>query len=170
MNSCSCCTCEGLLESRCQPESRRSGEFCLPYSRRGAGGHVETLCRGRFIKLDYPSIFHRSLDGQRKLLKGAKENQVVLDIIWACFVTGSLRHPSALRRRWQLKKRWGSAAEQSSKSTSCDPPRWSKGMEGQLVQYPAHKQDNSINYGMDLYILSAYLVCTSIPVCTCYIH
>ena len=30
LNSCSCCTCEGLSESRCQPESRASGGFCPP--------------------------------------------------------------------------------------------------------------------------------------------
>ncbi len=34
MNTCSCCTCEGLLESRCHPESRALGGFCPPCSQR----------------------------------------------------------------------------------------------------------------------------------------
>ncbi len=33
MNSCSCCSCEGLLESRYHPESRALGGFCPPCSR-----------------------------------------------------------------------------------------------------------------------------------------
>ncbi len=58
--------------------------------------HVETWCWGWFIKLDHPSIFHGFLDGQRKLLKGAEENQVENDIVWACFVAASLRQSSVL--------------------------------------------------------------------------
>jgi hypothetical protein len=48
--------------------------------------YVETWCWGWFIKLDHPSIFHGSFDGQRKLLEGAEENQVVPEIVWARFV------------------------------------------------------------------------------------
>jgi hypothetical protein len=63
------------------------------------------------------------LDGQLKHLKGAEENQVILDIIWACFMTASpsLRHSSALRTQvasWELKKSWGHAVQQCSKATS----------------------------------------------------
>jgi hypothetical protein len=42
--------------------------------------HVEAWCWGWFIKLDHPSIFHGSFDGQRKLLKGAEENERELSV------------------------------------------------------------------------------------------
>ncbi len=58
--------------------------------------HVDTLCRGWFVKLDHPRIFHGSFDGQRKLLKGAEENQVEPVIVWADFVPRILWHSSAL--------------------------------------------------------------------------
>jgi hypothetical protein len=41
---------------------------------------------GMVHKLDHPSIFHGSFDGQRKLLKGTEENQVIPEIVWARFV------------------------------------------------------------------------------------
>ncbi len=59
-------------------------------------GHIETQCRGWYIQLDHPSIFHWSSDGQLELLEGAEENQVVPKIIWACFVTAGLWHSSTL--------------------------------------------------------------------------
>jgi hypothetical protein len=57
---------------------------------------LATRCRGWFVQLDHPSIFHRSSDGQLELLKGAEENQVLPEIIWACFVTAGLWHYSTL--------------------------------------------------------------------------
>ena len=53
-------------------------------------------------------------DWQHKLLKGAEENQVVPEIVWACFVTASLWHSSVF---------WAQVAaeeelQQSSKSTA----------------------------------------------------
>ena len=48
------------------------------------------------VQLDHPSILHGPFDGQRKLLEGAEENQVVPEIVWACFVTAGLWHSSAL--------------------------------------------------------------------------
>jgi hypothetical protein len=60
------------------------------------GCHVEARCRGWLVKLDHPSIFHGPFDGQRKLLKGAEENQVVPEIIWAYFVISGLWQSSAL--------------------------------------------------------------------------
>jgi len=59
-------------------------------------GHVEARCWGWFVQLDHPSIFHGPFDGQRKLLEGAEENQVVPEIVWACFVTAGLWQSSAL--------------------------------------------------------------------------
>jgi hypothetical protein len=93
MKPCSCCTCEGLSESRCHPKSRASGGFYPPCSLQE---HVEAWCRGWFIKLDHPSIFHGSLDGQRKLLKHAEENQEVRDIVWASLVAAGHRQSSVL--------------------------------------------------------------------------
>ena len=68
--------------------------------------HIETWCWcwGWFIKLDHPSIFHWSFDGQGKLLKGADENQVVPEIVWALFVLPVL---------------WLSSASKTS-STACN--------------------------------------------------
>jgi hypothetical protein len=57
---------------------------------------VEAWCWGWFIKLDHPSIFHGSFDGQRKLLKGAEENQEERDIVRASLVAACLRQSSAL--------------------------------------------------------------------------
>ena len=48
------------------------------------------------VQLDHPSILHGPFDGQRKLLEGAEENQVVPEIVWACFVTAVLLYSSAL--------------------------------------------------------------------------
>ncbi len=58
--------------------------------------HVEAWCWGWFIKLDHPSIFHGSFDGQRKLLKGAEENQEERDIVRASLVAACLRQSAAL--------------------------------------------------------------------------
>ena len=71
-----------------------------------------------FVQLDHPSIFHRSGDGQLELLKGAEENQVVPEIIWACFVTASFWHSSTLWAQVATEKELGRAAQQSSKGTS----------------------------------------------------
>jgi hypothetical protein len=57
---------------------------------------VEAWCWGWFIKLDHPSIFHGPFDGQRKLLKGAEENQEERDIVRASLVAACLRQSAAL--------------------------------------------------------------------------
>ena len=72
--------------------------------------HTETWWWGWFIKLDHPSIFNGSFDGQGKLLEGAEENQVVLEIVWACFVPPVLWLSSAL---------WAQVADEEEQGQCC---------------------------------------------------
>ncbi len=104
MNSCPCCTCEELLESLYHPESRASGGFCPPCSLQEPHKDTES---GMVHKTWSPSNLHGSFDWQRKLLKGAEENQVVPEIVWACSVTTVLQHSSALLAQVAAEKELG---------------------------------------------------------------
>jgi hypothetical protein len=63
----------------------------------GVPGVAEIRCWGWFVQLDHPSVLHRPLDGQRELLKGAEEYQVVRKVIRAVSVGWILGQSSILR-------------------------------------------------------------------------
>jgi hypothetical protein len=92
------------LESHYHPESRALGDSAHHVS---CKSHIETWYWGWFIKLDHPSIFHGSFDGQRKLLKGAEEIQVVPEIVWARFVPPVLWLSSASRAQMAAEEELG---------------------------------------------------------------
>jgi hypothetical protein len=50
------------------------------------------------------------VDGQLELLKGAEENQVISEIIWACFVTASFWHSSTLWAQVATEKELGACS------------------------------------------------------------
>ena len=52
--------------------------------------HVQTLCWGWFVQLDYLWVLHWSLDGQMQLLKGVEEYQTIQVIIWYAYVKNSI--------------------------------------------------------------------------------
>ena len=54
------------------------------------------------------------MDGQVQLLKGAEEDQLEQQVIWAYGFLGGL---APVGRRWQVKKGWGLAYQQSLKGT-----------------------------------------------------
>jgi hypothetical protein len=85
--------CDGFSEACYNQKAEDQGDFVHHVL---AVSHRETLRGGWFMKLGHPSIFQGSFDQQHKLLKGAEENQVVPQIVWACFVTAGLWHLSTL--------------------------------------------------------------------------
>jgi hypothetical protein len=124
-----CCICTTSRETRI-PVLAVLVSYCwshVPIQKAGHQGysannilgvsHTETLCLGWFIKLDHPSFFHGSFDGQCKLLEGAGENQVKPAIVWANFVPCILWHSSSLLAEVAAEDE-DSAVQQNSKSTT----------------------------------------------------
>ena len=53
--------------------------------------HIKALYGTRLVQFEDPSILHRSMDGQVKLVKRAEKDQVVHEVIRADFVQRVLR-------------------------------------------------------------------------------
>ena len=91
-----------------------SGTVTLPTILAAGATGLASTWRG-LIQLGHPSTLHRPTDGQFQFLKGAEEDQVLMDIIRAVSVIWILRgeHTNSLPR--------GHLGE---------PPQCSKGKEG----------------------------------------
>ncbi len=59
--------------------------------------HIKARYGARLVQFEDPSVLHRSMDGQVKLLKRAEKDQVVQEVIRADSVRQVLRLPSASR-------------------------------------------------------------------------
>ncbi len=68
---------------------------------------MKALYGARLVQFEDPSILHRSMDGQVKLLKRAEKDQVVHEVIRADFVLRVLRLPSASRTPVALEEELG---------------------------------------------------------------
>jgi len=69
--------------------------------------NIKARYGARLVQFEDPSILHRSMDGQLKLLKRAEKDQVVHEVIRADFVRWVLRLPSARRTQVALEEELG---------------------------------------------------------------
>jgi hypothetical protein len=69
--------------------------------------HIKARYGARLVQFEDPSILHRSMDGQLKLLKRAEKDQVVHEVIRADFVRWVLRLPSGRRTQVALEEELG---------------------------------------------------------------
>ena len=69
--------------------------------------HIKAQYGARLVQFEDPSILHRSMDGQIKVLKRAEKDQVVHEVIRADFVRRVLRLPSASRTQVALEEELG---------------------------------------------------------------
>ncbi len=99
--------------------------------------HIKALYGARLVQFDDPSVLHRSMDGQVKLLKRAEKDQVVHEVIWADFVRQVLRLPSASRTQVALEEELETCIrtvfKRNSSNIFCDAVRiWSDHYNGVL--------------------------------------
>jgi hypothetical protein len=77
---------EPVWDSRCRVSSKKQGKEGHSANHIGDRSDVKAWDWGRVVEFDNASVLHWPMDGQDQLLKGAEEDQIEQEVIWAEFV------------------------------------------------------------------------------------
>jgi hypothetical protein len=77
---------ELVWDRRSRVTSQKQGNQGHSAEHVGYRSNIYARDRGRVVEFEHFSILHRPMDGQVQILKGAEEDQLEQQVIWADFV------------------------------------------------------------------------------------